>query len=154
MSVCRLTSRCFSPKNYVNSTKFRRRSPVMWHCEWQLQSLKWYIMLLTSGLTHLRIITILFINGVSEKRGLLSLLRDRAEQATSSRRPSLTLPTSSGLGSPVWIQLQHFFFRKKKQKKKTTNNCMSDWFLMCILRSRSSGEANEEEASHQVSRSH
>lgn len=65
----------------------------------------------------------LFINGVSQKRGLLSLLRDRAEQATSSRRPSLTLPTSSALGSPVWIQLQNFFFRKKK---RLTTVCLTD----------------------------
>lgn len=68
-----------------------------------------------------------------------------AEQATSSSRPGLTLPTSFALGSSFWIQQLHFFsffFFFAPQKEKSTNNCVSDWFLMCIL--GSSGEANEE----------
>lgn len=48
------------------------------------------------------------------------------------------------LGSLFWIQQLHFFFIFffAPQKEKSTNNCVSDWFLMCIL--GSSGEANEE----------
>lgn len=86
-------------------------------------SLSYCVILPSSGLSQLSHIIILYEKCLSQKRGLLSLLLDRAEQTTSSHRPSLSLPTSSALGNSVWTQLQYIFLW---EKRGPTTLCLTD----------------------------
>lgn len=73
------------------------------------------------------------------KRSELPLLPDSAEQAASSNRPSLTLPTSFALGNSSLDSAATFFLQKEKVLTTvclTDSSCVSSGAAGKLMRKR------------------